>query len=225
MSETDPSTRIENYTEHKKINTLVIKITGGAIFAALSLAVAVVAKPLVDSLRTPWGMAWWDPVSVIWILSFFVFGFEAGLLTSVIGMVLLFVTDPTAGWFGPIFKFVATVPLIIIPLIITKIRKQSINNEVILKPINLVINWGFSVIVRVIIMVGANIFAIYMFFGGPSFFEFVPWGFLGLEHINIWLAFIVYVICLNILQSISDYLIPYALIKPLQVTIPNLIIW
>jgi hypothetical protein len=225
MSEADPSTRVENYTENKKKYSIVIKITGGAIFAALSLAVAVVAKPLVDSLRTPWGMAWWDPVSVIWILSFFVFGYEAGTITSVIGMILLFVTDPTAGWFGPVFKFIATFPLIIVPLIVNKIRKKPLNSETALKPINLAINWGFSVIIRDIIMVGCNIFAIYVFFGGPSFFDAVPWGFLGLEEINIWLAFIVYVICLNTLQSISDYLIPYALTKPLQVTIPNLIIW
>ena len=225
MTESDPSTRVENYAEHKQKHSFIIKITGGAIFAALSLAIAVLSKPLVDSLRTPWGAAWWDPVSVIWILSFFVFGYEAGILTSVIGSILLFIVDPTAGWFGPIFKLIATLPLIVVPYLLMKIRKKPLNSEFALKPKTLIINLLFSILVRVIIMVGANIFAIYVFFGGPSFFVAVPWDFLGLGSINIWLAFATSVIFFNTLQSISDYLIPYALIKPLQVGIPSLIIW
>ena len=48
---------------------------------------------------------------------------------------------------------------------------------------------------------------------------------LGIESINGWTAIIITVLFVNVLQSISDYLVPYMLIKPIQVGIPNLIQW
>ena len=96
---------------------------------------------------------------MIWILSFFIFGFEAGLITSVLGMAILMPFDPFAP-FGPLMKFVATIPLIIIPFLVSKIRKLRLSNEFTLKIKNMAINWGFGVILRLVLMIPLNILLI-----------------------------------------------------------------
>ncbi len=222
MVESDPTTRVENSTDEKKKYSLVIKITGGAIFSAISLVLSLLTTEFLP--RFAWGLAWFDPVSVIWVLSFFVFGYEAGIITSVVGMVLLFPFDPFAP-FGPIFKFTATIPLIVVPYIIEKIRKHPINNENSLKPKNLLVNWVFSLIVRLLLMIPLNILAILTIYSSYELWNTSTLDFIGLNSVDGWIAIVITVIFANLIQSVSDYLIPSALIKPIQLAIPNLIAW
>jgi riboflavin transporter FmnP len=222
MAETSSSSRVEDTTSNKNAHSTIIKIVGGAIFGAISLVISLVSEGFFPSL--PWGLAFFDPVSIVWILSFFIFGYEAGILSSVIGAVLLFVTDDFAAYLGPLFKFCATIPLIIVPFIIEKIRKHPLTSEYSLKAKNLIVNWLFAVLVRIILMIGLNVLAIIVLFKGFDISS-VTLSFIGLDSINGWTAFVISVILLNILQSVSDYLIPSALVKPIQAGIPNLIPW
>ncbi len=227
MGEQHSSSRIKNTSNGQKSIPFTVKIAGAAIFSAMSLVISLLTTEVLP--RFAWGLAWFDPVSVIWILSFFVFGYEAGLITSVVGMFLLFPFDGFSPW-GPLFKFLATVPLILVPLAIQKLRKKENNNESILNTKNLVINWIASVVIRIAIMIPVNIISILTIV--PNLWGINLWegdaaslGFLGIESINGWTAIIITVLFVNILQSISDYLVPYILIKPIQVGIPNLIQW
>ena len=227
MEERHSSSRITNTSGDRNSIPLTVKIAGAAVFSAMSLVISLLTTEVLP--RFAWGLAWFDPVSVIWILSFFVFGYEAGLITSVVGMFLLFPFDGFSPW-GPLFKFLATVPLIFIPLIMQKLRKQEINNESILNTRNLILNWVVSVVFRVVIMIPVNIIAILTIV--PNLWGINLWegdaanlGFLGIESINGWTAIIITVLFVNVLQSVSDYLVPYMLIKPIQIGIPNLIQW
>ena len=219
MAESSSSTRVEDTTTKKKAQSLIIKIVGGALFGAMSLVISLVSDGYFP--ETPWGLQWFDPVSIVWILSFFIFGYEAGILTSVVGMVLLFITDDYAAYLGPLFKFLATIPLIVVPLIIEKIRKHPITSEYSLKLKYLVFNWCISLLVRLVIMIGFNLFAVLVLF--PEFSGLISsLSFGSLSGLS---AFLILVVMINIIQSISDYLIPAALVKPIQAGIPNLIPW
>lgn len=219
MAESSSSTRVKDTTTQMKTQSIIIKIVGGAIFGAISLVISLLTDGLLPEV--PWGLQWFDPVSIIWILSFFIFGYEAGLLTSTIGMVLLFITDEYAAYLGPLFKFLATVPLIVVPLIMEKLRKHPLTSEHSLNLKNLISNWIVAVVVRLVIMVGFNLFAVLVLF--PEFSGILSvYSFGSLS--GMW-AFIITVVLINFLQSISDYLIPSALVKPIQAGIPNLIPW
>lgn len=227
MGELHSSSRVKNTSDNKNALPLTVKIAGAAIFSAMSLVVSLLTTEVLP--RFAWGLAWFDPVSVIWILSFFVFGYEAGLITSFVGMFLLFPFDGFSPW-GPMFKFLATVPLILVPLLMQKIRKQEINNESILNTKNLIVNWLVSVALRVVIMIPVNIISIMTIV--PNLWGINLWegdaanlNFLGIDSVNGWTAIIITVLFVNVLQSVSDYLVPYLLIKPIQVGIPNLIQW
>jgi len=220
MAESSSSTRVKDTTTQMKTQSIIIKIVGGSIFAAMSLVISLLTDASLP--ETPWGLQWFDPVSIIWILSFFIFGYEAGILTSVVGMVLLFITDDYAVYLGPLFKFLATIPLIVVPLIIEKIRKHPITSEHSLKISNLIINWSFSLVIRLIIMISFNLFAVFVLFEVEFSGLISSLTFGSLSGLS---AFLILTVLINIIQSISDYLIPSALVKPIQAGIPNLIPW
>ena len=199
----------------KKINRpITLKIAGAGIFAALSLVLSITTTNILP--RVQWGLALFDPVSVIWILAFFIFGYEAGILTSIAGMFLLFPFDPYAYYLGPIMKFTATIPLIIMPLIINFIRRKPRNSDYIFNNKTLIISWISGTAVRVIIMIFYNIIIINLMFGGEEFASAVSLEFLGFTGVTGWTAIVWTVAVINILQSIWDYLIPLILIKPIK---------
>ena len=197
----------------KKNLPITLKVAGAGIFAALSLVLSVTTTEILP--RVQWGLALFDPVSVIWILAFFVFGYEAGILTSIVGMILLIPFDPY-GYIGPVMKFAATIPLIIVLLILNLIRRKSRNSDYTLNNKTLVISWVSGTTVRVIVMVIFNIIVINLMFGGNSFASGQTLEFLGLTGVTGWIAIVWTVVVINILQSIWDYLFPLILIKPIK---------
>jgi riboflavin transporter FmnP len=206
-----------------KNKNITLIIAGGAIFAALSYALQVITAPYVDVLRVPgWFIAFFDPVSIIWIMSFFIFGLEGGLLTSVIGAILLVTTDPTpASFVGPSMKFIATITLMVTPWVITKIKKTKLSSEYLLNHKVLIKNWIIAVLFRAGIMCVLNWIALAYVF--PLFFTMdVLWlnlDWLGLPTINGWTAVMVTAILINILQSVWDYFVSYAVVKPISMKI------
>ena len=178
-----------------KRTQLTIQLAGAAIFSALSLVVSVFLVPILP--RTPEGMAFFDPVSIIWVACFLIFGPIAGILCCIIGMVLLMPFDPFAP-IGPLMKFAATISLIIVPIVLLKLykREEGVLKSKILKDRKKYIIYGLlGTIFRIIVMVILNII-VYLALFGPQ----------GLEY------WIVLVILINALQSVWDLLIPYLLV-------------
>ncbi len=194
----------------KRNSPLTLKIAGAGIFAALSLIVSLLTTKYLP--RVQWGLALFDPVSIIWIAAFFIFGYETGIITSVLGMFLLMPFDDWTPW-GPIMKFTATIPLIIIPLLLNLIKKKPLASEMVLENKKITFNWILAVVVRLIVMVIFNIVIINMLFGGDAFALYQDLGFMGLPGITGWNAVIGTVIVINALQSVWDYLLSVALVK------------
>lgn len=203
----------------KKTNLpITLKVAGAGIFAALSLVLNIFSAPLVDALRIPgWYISWFDPVSVVWIAAFFIFGYETGLLTALIGSILLNVTPEVTGYIGPMMKFAATVPLIIVPWIIMKIRKKESSSEYILNKKNLIINGIISAVVRIIVMILLNIIAIEILMPAMNLPFTVGITDYNLEWMNLsvvgLVAISVTVGIINAIQTVWDYLISYLLVK------------
>ena len=185
----------EKKSEMSKSSQFVLQIAGAALFSALSLIVSLFVVPYLP--RTPEGFAYFDPVSIIWVTCYLIFGPLAGVLCCGIGSIALMPFDPFAP-IGPLMKFSATFSLIIIPILLLKLtkRKENIRKSQVLKKVHNYIIYGlFGTVFRIIVMVILNIIVYLMFYGTS-----------GLE---IW---IVLVIVLNALTSLWDLLIPYLIV-------------
>ncbi|MHA1562377.1 MAG: hypothetical protein ACTSPA_09660 [Promethearchaeota archaeon] len=141
--------------------TITIEIVGAAIFSALSIVLSVFLPPF----RLAWGIAYFDPVSIIWITSFLIFGFRAGILTSIIGTVGLILVDPYLAYFGPFMKFLSTIWFVLIPYLYIRLIKKSIFSGKELKKLsNYIPSMLISWLVRCILMSILNYLIItYMF--------------------------------------------------------------
>jgi len=92
------------------------KLAGTGVFAALSIVMSPIAFMLP---RVGWGQAIIDPVSLPWMFCFFLFGLKSGLSCAIIGALALFFFDPTAiPFLGPVWKLIATTPLMIVPYVL-----------------------------------------------------------------------------------------------------------
>jgi riboflavin transporter FmnP len=199
----------ESKIPKKTIST--IEIAGGAIFGAISVVVAALTAPILP--RVPgWGIAYFDPVSIIWIACFLIFGVRAGLLCSVIGTVGLMPFDPFAP-IGPIMKLIATICLIIVPIIILKLYKREEGvrkSQIIKKPRNYMFYGALGIVLRVIVMTLFNV-GLFLTLFAPGLAS-VNLNFIGLAGITGWTAVIIGSIIINIETSIWDLLIPYLLV-------------
>ena len=173
----------------------LIQIAGGAIFGALSAVVYPVLKPIIDLTRVPEGLALFDPISLIWMACFFIFGPLAGILCSLVGTVTLMPFDSFAP-IGPLMKLAATFCLMIVPILLLRLYKQENGSQKLKNPKNFIICAILGVILRDIVMILLNI-PVYIGLGYPS------------EGLQAWLVLIAIV---NPIQSIWDLLIPYAIV-------------
>jgi riboflavin transporter FmnP len=193
MSDTKVVDEIESFFS-KKIS-FTIQIVGGAIFGALSLVFSLYVVPYLP--RTPQGFAYFDPVSIIWVTCFLIFGPLAGILCSVIGMLVLFPFDPFTP-IGPIMKFSATFSLIIVPILLLYLfrRKKGMRMSQKLKePKTYILYGALGLVLRIIVMVILNIIVYLSFYGS--------------EGLEFWIFM---VILLNSLTTLWDLLIPYLLV-------------
>ncbi|MFX0025957.1 MAG: hypothetical protein ACFE8M_06040, partial [Candidatus Hermodarchaeota archaeon] len=174
----------------------------------LSLVLSAILAPIIP--RVPgWGIAYLDPVSIVWIMCFFIFGAKAGLLCCVIGTLGLMPFDPFAP-IGPLMKFSATVVLIVIPMLLLKLNKtkEGIKNSQKIKKIsNFAITSVLGVLLRIVIMMWFNALLFLTIFSDA--FAYANLEFLGLPNVTGWLAIIIMVIFINAETSLWDLLIPY----------------
>jgi len=192
MSETE-----EKESVRPKKSRLTLQIAGGAIFGALSLVLSFLAAFLP---RTPEGLAYFDPVSIIWVICYLIFGPLAGLISAVIGMLLLMPFDPFAP-IGPLMKFIATFALILPSYLLMRYIKKDISSGTLKEPKTYATYGVIGIIVRIVVMVPINI-VVYLALGYPP-------AFLG--------AYLIVVVLINTLQSVWDLVIPYLIVYGLKI--------
>ena len=185
----------EKVAKMTRNSQIIIQIAGAALFGALSLVVSIFIVPWLP--RTPQGFAYFDPVSIIWVTCFLIFGPMAGILCTAIGSLTLMPFDPFAP-IGPLMKFAATFALIIVPILILKFKyrnNEERKSQILKKPKKYVTFGALGTVLRIGVMVILNILVYVAFYGA-----------VGLE---LW---IIVVISLNALTSLWDLLIPYLLV-------------
>ncbi len=188
---------------------LTIDIAASAVFGALSLVMTYWLVPTLPRVAG-WQIAFFDPVSLVWITAFLIFGFRAGVLTTIIGCFGLLPFDPT-GWVGPIMKFSATIWFILIPYGVETMRKKQPQDQKGLENTGLyfsstAIAWG----IRVVVMLLLNYFFLKYLWG---VLDFVNLEWLGYSNITGLTAMFVTVIILNTIQSVGDAVIPYLIVQ------------
>ncbi|TXT53215.1 MAG: conserved membrane protein of unknown function [Promethearchaeota archaeon] len=195
---TEDTIELEIESFMAKHSRLILQIAGGSIFGALSAVLSFLA-PLLP--RTPQGLAFFDPISIIWVMAFVIFGPLAGILASVIGMLTLMPFDSFAP-IGPFMKFAATFSLIIVPILFLKLRKKKSGereSQILKRPKVYILYGGLGALLRILVMTILNII-VYLLLFGPT----------GLEAYLIVAAFV------NLLQSLWDLLIPYLVVFGLK---------
>lgn len=204
--------------DSSKNSSLTEKISGGAIFGALSVVVGYYIAPILP--RVPnWGIAYFDPVSWIWILSFLIFGIEASIITSVIGFLGLFLSDPTG--VGPIFKLGATIWFVFIPYLYLKLKKLNITSKELEVKSNYIISFAIAWIIRLVVMTTMNLIFLTMVWQVPL--QYLSFPLFGLDGFTGLSAVVSFIIFINTAQTFSDALIPYLL--TFRTSIKNYRIW
>ncbi len=169
----------------------VKQVVTASVLAALSIAVAPIASVVP---RIPgWGIALFDPVSIFWVVAFLLGGFWVGTLSSFAGTLGLFMYDPTA--IGPVFKILATLPMIIIPWFGVVWLKSKEGGKALSNPKFYATLMVSAFLLRLAIMVPVNL--VYGAIAMP---------FLTVEFI------LGYAIILNAFQSLWDALIPFIIV-------------
>ena len=169
----------------------VKKIVTASVLAALSIAVAPIASFVP---RIPgWGIALFDPVSIFWVVAFLLGGYWVGILSVFSGTLGLFLYDPTA--IGPIFKLLATLPMILVPWLGVRRLDNVVGGESLSRPKFYATLMFLAFILRISIMVPVNIL-----------YGAIAYPFLTVEFI------LGYAIILNAFQSMWDALIPFIIV-------------
>jgi len=187
----------------KKVKRVVL----ASVLASLSIAIAPIAEMLP---RIPgWGIAFFDPVSLFWIISFLLGGIWVGLVSTIAGTMGLFLYDPTA--IGPVMKLIATLPMIVIPWYgVHKLRNSTekeslppysdddnsvVGGEALSRPKFYVTLMILAFVVRLALMIPIN-----LLYGS------IAYPFFTMEFITN------YAIILNSFQSFWDALIPFIVV-------------
>lgn len=191
-----------------KSSQRTLTLSGAASFGALSIILSAILAPIIP--RVPgWGIAYIDPVSIVWIMCFFIFGTKAGLLCCVIGTLGLMPFDPFAP-IGPLMKFSATVALIIIPILLLRLYKTEEgikNSQKIMKISNFLITSFLGILLRIVVMMWFNALLFLTLFADS--FAYVNLEVLGLPNVTGWSAITIMVIFINAETSLWDLIIPY----------------
>jgi len=175
----------------------VRKIAVGGILASISVAVA----PSIGFIArvAGWGIAFFDHVSIFWMIAFLIGGPLVGGISLFAGGMALFPFDPFSP-FGPIFKILATLPMMVVPWYGVKKTRSAIGGEALSKPRFYATLMILAMVVRIGIMVPVNIAYLAIF--APV---------ISID------AVITYGVILNVLQSLWDALIPFIVVYPTKV--------
>ncbi len=146
------------------------EITAAAALAALAAALQIVHI----GWMSPWGM-WVDLVAVSWIAAYLLYGGRTALAVSVVSALIITFVDPST-WLGATAKWLATMPMIAVMVIMQKSLKMEIKDFGKLKV--LLAAMALAVAIRAAVMIPFNYyFAIPIWTGWSTAeaMQFVPW--------------------------------------------------
>ena len=173
-----------------------------SIFAALA-AISALFQLLHVGFKTQWGM-WIDIVAVPWIMAYFLFGFEGGLIVSLIGSIIITLIAPDT-WLGASAKLIATVPMFLTLHFVTLIFKNKINQFS--KLLNIILPTLIAIGIRGVIMFFFNYyFALKIWIPGKTTVQLMtifPW-------------FII--VGINAIQGIIDVVFAWILVFPYKLS-------
>ncbi len=202
-------------TSMSKRTRLTLEVTGAALFGAMSLVLSAFLTPIIP--RIPgWGIAIIDPVSILWITCFLIFGPKSGLLCCLIGTLALFPFDPFTP-IGPLMKLSATLSLIIVPILLLRLYKTEPgirNSQKYKKLSSYVLTGSLGIILRIIVMMIFNAWLFLTLFS--SFLNSPLLEFIGLPSIRGWNAVVIGVIIINAETSLWDLILPYLVVYGLK---------
>jgi riboflavin transporter FmnP len=206
----------EKYTLMSSKTRFTLEVAGAALFGALSLVLSAFITPIIP--RIPgWEIAIFDPVSILWICCFLIFGPKSGLICCTIGTFGLFFFDRSAP-IGPLMKFSATLSLIIVPILILRLYKSSTKerkSQKYKKLRNYITTGILGTVLRIIVMMFLNILLFVTIYS--SYLGFTNLSFLGLPEVSGWTAVIIGVIIINAETSVWDLLVPYLIVFGLKI--------
>jgi len=184
---------------------LTRNVGAAAVFGGLSFLIDALTAPYLP--RVPgWGIGFIDPVSIIWVTSYLLFGLMVGFTTSVIGTIGLMFFDPFTP-VGPIMKFLATIPLILaldLGMRLGHVRPYSGES---LKPLIRFIPFSLvGVILRIVIMTFMNVL-LFMTILNLNYATINLFGF----QLMSWNAVAIVTVLVNAEQSIWDCGVSYLL--------------
>ena len=175
-------------------------IVSTAVLAALSIIFE-----LIPSFRVFWGMKI-DFVGVMWVLAYFLYGLNEALCVSAITTLFILLYSPT-GLVGATMKFVATVPMFLVPAgllhlpIFTQRASKAFN-----RILTIMVTGTLAILVRIAVTSLVNYYwAVPLFLGIPS--SVLLERFFGGSV----LAFVAYVASMNLLQGVVDVVVPWFL--------------
>jgi riboflavin transporter FmnP len=178
-------------------------------------ALAIVFDVLSDllPLRAPWGMKI-DFVGTIWVLAYFLYDLPVALPVSAITALYIALLMPT-GPIGATMKFIATIPMFLIPAIVSYLPLFSNRSSKIFNNLFLTIGLCiFANIVRLLLATAVNYYwAIPLWWGIPS--DQILDNELFGGSIT---AFILFIAGMNVVQGIVDTLVPWVLAFKLKLS-------
>lgn len=175
-------------------------VVSTAILSALAILFDVMSD--VFPLRAPWGMKI-DFVGTIWVLAYFLYGLKEALSVSVITAIFISMVMPT-GFLGATMKLIATIPMFVIPELISQFYGSKRRAKMFSNIIIITISGILATIVRMVVATLLNLYwAIPLWYNIPQ-----------AEVINAlggWVALITLVAGFNVIQGIVDILVSWLL--------------
>lgn len=140
------------------------------VLASFLAAISVVFQigHVFTGISTVWGM-WIDIVAVPWLVAYFIRGFKTALLTSVLTSFVISLIAPSS-FVGAIMKFVATLPMFLIPTLVAITFKKNVRDLSISELASFTaVSLPIALLVRFALVLPFNYyFAIPVFFGMPT---------------------------------------------------------
>ena len=167
---------------------------------------------LLPSIRVPWGMKI-DFVGTVWVLSYFLYGLSVALPVSVITTIYIAMFSIT-GFVGATMKLIATAPMFLVPAAVSYLPFFSKRSSKIFNKLLLIVGLCILAnVARLLVATTVNYYwAIPLWTGIPTdkIFEAMFDG--------SFLAFIVFVAGMNVIQGIVDLFVSWILAYKLKLT-------
>jgi len=173
-----------------------IEAAGAALFGALSIVVSFSAAFIP---RLPWGIALLDPISIVWMVCFLIFGIRSGIICSVAGTMGLMFFDPFAP-IGPFMKLAATLPMMVVPWAILRFQKrESCSGRDFASTQRWFSSGIIATLVRIAVMLPLVIVVVSLLFGTPL------------------MEIVTFVLILYTWQSAWDIIVPWIIVYPTKI--------